>query len=173
MNNSNMLDRLGNEDYVFMFDGKEYRVYNSDIPIDGDDLSEEFIKQPSLYAYIALLEAKADNEVRHKKLELDEIESRVYDRFRSEAEINGSKLTEATINSRIKIHADVMKANRDLLNAQNDLSVLKALETSLRIRSDMLIRAGAYMIAEMNQTGMNLREKPSDKMKKVLEQANS
>lgn len=167
---SNPLDRLGDDVYTFVFEGKKCDVYpTKDIPIDDSNLSYEFSNQSSIYCYVALLSAKAENSVKICKMELEEAEATAYNIIRSEAEVRGVKLTEDAVKSRVVVNADVMGKKRKLVDNQGDLSILRALEDALKMRADMLIRLGMQAVAEWNQTGMNVKEDPAERIKRRLD----
>lgn len=159
-----VIARLGGESYTFKFGEREYKINPAeDLPINDADLSAEFSKQASLYAYVAILTAKADAEAKLAKVELEEEEARASQKVRAAFDAEDKKTTESMINSKVSVEPDVMAKKRILLRTQANHALLKALEESFKMRSEMLIRIGSMQQAEWNQIDRGDRIKGNGK----------
>lgn len=138
-----------------------------DIGIDGSVLSDEFAEQPTLYVYYAMLCARADANAKLAKIELEEIEAETDNKVREEAKQHGDRVTENSVKSRVTVDSQVKEAKRKYMNAQSIYTDLRTLEASFKMRADMLIRLGAQQRAEMDMTGMNMRE-PGESMREAV-----
>lgn len=177
MPDNNPISRLQGEKLVFEFGGTKYEVFpEKDLAIDDDNLSDEFSKQPSHYAYVAILVSKADSVVKMCKIELEEAQAKIYDAVRTAFEMEHKKATEATIESKVAINPDVMTCKRKLLKAQEDYSLLKSMEDAFRTRTDMLIQIGLRQRIEIENGELTIKSRkpskePGELMKAALAKA--
>jgi hypothetical protein len=167
-----IIARLG-DDFNFELEGQQSQILlEEDLTIDDLDLSSEFTKQPSLYAYYAILAAKADSVSRTAKLRLDEVRAREDSRIRMDFDQARIKSTEKKVEARLAVSEKVQEAERAVIEAKRMYAILKALENAFKMKADMLIRLGAMQRAELAQTDMNIKlQSPSERMKGAVDRS--
>ena len=145
-----------------------------DLKIDPMNINENFCSQPALYAYWATIAAQAKALVDKKKAELDraddylkktlvgELDAEV----RQQMEVDGEKITEGKVTNAIYKHTRYVEqqekiyALRDeLLNLQQQWTVLDIAKESMNQRKDMLISLGANLRQETTNTELALKAK--------------
>lgn len=151
------MDRL--QEHEFVYGGKSHNTdLRKDLPIFQDDLSDEFANQSVLYAYYAILAAKAEAAFKECKMKLVNAESRADAQVRQQLEENGVKITEARVRSGIMQDGVVMQVRETLMLAEKDSLIMRAIEAAFKMRADMLIRLGAMQRSEMSQINTNIKE---------------
>lgn len=123
------------------------------LPI-GQDLSSEFTKQPSLYAYIAVLAARAEAMWLESKRELDRIHAVIDKEVRKDLAFTDVKVTEAMVKAEIELRRGYHDALMDELDFREQHLIMQALTKAFEMRANMLISLGAHLRAEAQQTGM-------------------
>lgn len=118
------------------------------LQISEAELSDEFMNQPSTYAYFAALAEFAVADVEHKKLQFSVMEANLDSAKRIELK-DATKVTEAVIRSAIIRDAKYQVLSEELIEAQRQLGILKALVRALEQRKDMLIQLGSMKRQEM------------------------
>ena len=116
--------------------------------INEATLSDEFIKQPSTYAYFAALAEFAVADVEHKKLSFSVLEANLDTQKR--LELKETKVTEAVVRSAIIKDQKYQGASTELIEAERQLGILKALVKALEQRKDMLIQLGSMKRQELS-----------------------
>jgi hypothetical protein len=116
--------------------------------INEANLSSEFERQPSTYAYFAALMEFAVADVEHKKLAFSVMEANLDSVKRTELK-DQTKVTEAVIRSAIIKDQKYQLLSEELIEAQRQLGILKGLVKALEQRKDMLIQLGASKRQEM------------------------
>jgi len=140
---------LGEEDIILDLD--------SIVPL-SDDLTTEFSEQPALYAYVAMLAARAESTWLASKRLLDEEHARTDKEVRRDLMMDGDKVTEGRVNAEIKMRKGYLEAVDDELWFRQQYLIMRAIERSLDMRAQMLISLGAHLRAEAQQTGMLIRD---------------
>ena len=129
------------------------KVYDGTIKevlhINEATLTDEFIKQPSTYAYFAALAEYAVADVEHKKLAFSVLEANLDSQKRTELK-ETPKVTEAVIKSAIIKDRKYQVSAEELIEAERQLGILKSLVRALEQRKDMLIQLGSSKRQEIN-----------------------
>jgi hypothetical protein len=139
--------------------GKDFKGNLRDIvQIKEADLNEEFIKQPSLYAWFATLCEFASAEVETQKMTLSILRANLDAEKRTELAESGKKPTENMVNSAIIIDPKHQGAETALIEAKRQYGILKGIVKALEQRKDMLIQVGSTKRQELslNDFGINL-----------------
>ena len=131
--------------------GKEFKGNLREIvKITEADLTEEFIKQPSLYAWFATLCEFASAEVETKKMNLS-IDRANLDAEKRAALLSATKKpTEAMVGSAIDVDERYVTAQKALIEAKRQYGILKGIVKALEQRKDMLIQVGSTKRQELN-----------------------
>lgn len=137
-------------------DGVQELELDNLVPIEEDDLSEEFRTQPARYAYVAMLAAQAESLWMSAKHSTERIRAKADDEERADA--RGEKVTETMIANRVLLREDVEEAWDVEAAYRYQYLVLKAVVMSMDQRAQMLISLGAHLRAEADQTGMLIRD---------------
>ena len=144
-----------------------------ELSINVGNLSESFTDQTAKYAYWSSLTIQAKNKVERKKLELEVkedfvkktligiLDNRIRTRFKDE----GVKATETLVVNTIYTEPDyrqakeeIFKLKEELLDLQEEYSVLEGIREAFNQRKDMLISLGAHVSAEMINEGLHQKE---------------
>ena len=140
------------------------------VGINEGNLTEEFINQPSLYAWFAVLSEIASAEVETKKFETSVLRANLDGEKRkelseqSQKEIEGKKkdgkVTEAMVESAIITDRRYMLCTQELAELQRQLGILKSMVRALEQRKDCLIQIGSMKRQEMVMTdfGIDLKK---------------
>lgn len=137
------------------------------VPIDMENLSQEFADQPSNYAYVATLAAQAEGAWLDAKRLLELEEAEADNRARIYLSSGNDKVTEGMVHSRVirdKSYQDMAQAE---VQARALHLLMKAIVNAMDQRGEMLISLGAHARSEMNQTGMHI---DTDDLKSRLSQ---
>lgn len=137
--------------------GTEVLELDSIVPIT-ENLSEEFARQPSLYAYIAMMTANIEALWAAAKAGSERTRARADQDIRAKAKRADEKVTEAMVANRIILDKDVIEAEEIEAAYRYQYLVLRALTSSMDQRAQMLISLGAHLRAESEQTGMLVRD---------------
>lgn len=132
--------------------------------IDIDQLSNEFSKQASLYAYFAALTVRAEDALFRAENFKDKTYATAELYYREDAENNNRKITEAAVKSMVMTDAEYQDAVMAESSARYDLKAIKMIVTALEQRAEMLISLGAHVRAELDMTGMNIRSAKNDEI---------
>jgi len=127
-----------------VFDGTLREV----MQINDATLNDEFIKQPSTYAYFAALSEFAVADVEQKKLAFSVLEANLDAQKR--LELKETKVTEAVIKSAIVRDKRYQMMAEELIEAERQLGILKSFVKALEQRKDMLIQLGASKRQEIS-----------------------
>jgi len=140
-------------------DGQEVDIdLQTILPVDENNLSEEFANQASLYAYVAMLSARAEA----TNLDARDAKERVYaqmdKRMRLNFKAHRESVTEAKVKAAVLTSTQYQDACEYLINCRETMLTLKALVTAMEQRASMLQSLGAHVRHEAEQTGMVIRE---------------
>jgi len=131
--------------------------------IDENDLTAEFSKQASLYAYFAVLSAKAEFDAGLVGMSKAQEQAKADEAFRAELDREGRKYTEAVIKAMVTTDEECTKLAESELGFELDHNLLKAVCKAMEMRADMLISLGSHLRHELSMGGMNIREKGYEK----------
>lgn len=138
---------------------KEYDVAEL-LEIDENNLSTEFAQQAAVFGYFATAQAAAEDVAERRKIEKEREYAKADEYWRAWHDKREKKYTETVIRSTVIRDDDYIKAETYYNNAAHDANMLKLIVRALGQRADMLISLGAHLRAEMEMTGMNIRQKP-------------
>ena len=134
--------------------------FKSSIEINEGDLNTEFKQQASLYAYFATAEATAKSNVMAAKLRLEVVDAELTKKIRAELSEGAAKApTEKAIQSEVILSEQYQAAQKYLIDASKNADIAKGVKEAFGQRKDMLIQLGSAKRQEVDQIGMNLREK--------------
>jgi len=138
--------------------------------IDETNLTKEYAKQASLYAYYGTLYNQADRSLMEHEAKKDSTYAELDLSYRDE--LKDEKTTEGRIKSMVLTDNGYKKELIRLEYATYRKNVLRTIMDALKMRADMMISMGAHLRAEYDQTGMNVRYDSSmDKAKEILHKA--
>jgi len=118
-------------------------------------LTDEFIRQPSTYAWFATLAEMASAEVENKKIALAVMKANLDGIKRKELELEvkkndpKGKVTEAMVEAAILQDKKYQVSQDELIDTGRQLGILKAMVKALEQRKDMLIQLGSTKRQEM------------------------
>ena len=139
--------------------GKEFEGNLRDIvKINEAILTDEFIKQPSLYAWFATLLEYASAEMETQKMNLSILRANLDAEKRTVLVNEGKKATESMVESAIEVDERAIQAQKNLIESSRQYGILRAIVRALEQRKDMLIQVGSMKRQEMVLTdfGVNL-----------------
>ncbi len=131
---------------------------NDLVPISIEDLSQEFTDQPSLYAYIAMLSARAEGCWIDAKTHLERVYATSDKAVRRNLLSGDAKVTEAMVKAGVIGCDDYQEAQEYELTCHEQYLIMKGLTKAMDQRAQMLISLGAHLRAEADQTGMLIRD---------------
>lgn len=120
-----------------------------DVAIDQNDLSGEFAKHASLYAYYASLARRAEYEADKLGHQEDLVYAKLDTDIRKKAAAENEKLTEAAIKNRILLDSRHQAIVQRKLDAELVANLAKEAAESFKQRRDMLIQMGSDAREEM------------------------
>lgn len=127
--------------------------------IDDEDLSKEMAQQASIYGYFSVLATIAEDVSNKASFAVQTDEAGADLNYRDEYGKTGTKFTEATIRATIMSdEAHIQKMEVELVT-KYDFKLLKSIVATLDQRANMLISLAAWKRHELEQTGMNVRER--------------
>lgn len=124
-----------------------------DLRYDKGDLEQVWSKQAELFFKYGVKSALAEEIASKAKGELDSLEAKLYESLRIEKEHSGYKWTEATINSKIKIHPTYIEKLQQVLMLRRDADIYKSAMEAFRHRRDMVVQSSKAAILEFEQLG--------------------
>ena len=127
------------------------------VPIT-DDLTLEFQRQPSLYAYISVLAARAEACWLDSKRELDRTYASMDKDVRRDLALAPGKVTEAMVEAEIKLRKGYNQAQIYELDCREQHLVMQAITRAMEMRAQMLMSLGAHLREEARQTGMYIKD---------------
>jgi urease accessory protein UreF len=100
--------------------------YMQDLTIDKDQLDEEWLKQPSIFMLYAEQAALAEDARDRAKRAAEVIAAKADQEIREKAALEGEKLTEAKVATRVATHPEVEEAERRVLETNKNAKILGA-----------------------------------------------
>jgi len=143
--------------------GKEKILVDLDklFDIDETNLTKEYAKQASTYAYYGSLYNIADKSVMEMDAKKDSTYAELDLAYRDE--LKDDKPTEGRIKSMVLTDEGYSEVLDKYSNAVHRRNTLRTLMDALKMRADMMISMGAHLRYEYDQTGMNIRYETSVK----------
>ena len=111
--------------------------------VNDTTLDEAFRNQSALRAYYGAMAANADMAAAKAKARFEILEAALYKKYRDTAAETGTKVTEKSLESQVKIDKEWSKAKGAYITAQCEADIARAFVSSLIDRRDMLIQLGA------------------------------
>ena len=142
-------------------------AFSTEVAINEGDLNTEFKEQASKYAGFATAEANAKARVLTAKLRLEVVDSQMTKQIRERLVKEGVKATEKMISSEVITTKEYQVAQNNLIEAQRAADIARGVKEAFQQRKDMLIQLGSSKRQEIDQIGMNLKEKALATMKKA------
>lgn len=146
------------------------KVFNllDELAVSEETLNEDFSDQASKYAWWSVVAESAKGLRDELEVEVDVAESRADRKVREDLEMEGTKITESLVKSRIKLDEDYLSALRAYNASKRNAAVLERLLRSFEHRKEMLISFGAHLRNEQNNnnTLRSLESKVKDVMVK-------
>lgn len=127
------------------------------IPISGD-LSEEFTRQPSLYAYVATLAARVEAEWLDSKTSRERVYASTDKEVRKDLRLSEIKATEPLVKAEVLLRRGYVEAQDYEIECREQFLIMQAIVRTLDMRAQMLISLGAHLRAEAEQTGMLIKD---------------
>lgn len=119
------------------------------LQINEATLTDEFIKQPSTFAYFAALSEYAVADVEHKKLAFSVLKANLDGEKRLSLAKVG-KVTESMVDSAIILDKRYQMMQEEVIEAERQLGILKSLVKALDQRCTMLVQLGAGKRQELS-----------------------
>lgn len=137
--------------------GKEKKIIDLDelFDIDETNLTKEYAKQASTYAYYGTLYNIADRSVMEMDAKKDSTYAEIELAYRDE--LKEDKPTEGRIKSMVLTDEGYAEVLGKYAFAVYRKNTLKTIMDALKMRADMMISMGAHLRAEYDQTGMNMK----------------
>lgn len=141
------------EGTLLLTDGKATN-YNDLLVIDETNLSAEFASHAAWLGYIGVLTAEAEAEYEKAKLEADQLEAETDAKARVSFNRSNVKATEAMVKAYVLMDDDYTSALDSKIEKLKTYKTLKALETAMKEKGNMLVSLGATMRQEMDMTNL-------------------
>ncbi len=132
--------------------------YMDDLKVSESDINEVLKTQPERFVFWAQMEFLARMIVEKWKMELEKTEAQVYLQFREEAASHGEKVTEKTLEAKLRLSPTIDAVRQRYLQARLQYERLKAVTEAFRQRKDMIMSLAANLREEMD-TSLTLKEK--------------
>jgi len=132
--------------------------YMEDLRISEGNINEVLKTQPERFAFWSQMEFLARMIAEKWKMELERTEAQVYLQFREEASLNGEKITEKTLEAKMRLSPEIDSVRQRYLQAKLQYERLRAVAEAFRQRKDMIMSLAANLREEMDSS-LSLREK--------------
>ncbi len=139
-------------------DAGEIELHLNELVPISEDLSQEFTDQPSLYAYIAMLAARAEACWLDAKVDKERVYATTDKAVRRSLSASGDKVTEPMVKAGILGRKKYREAIEYEIQCHEQHLIMKALTKAMDQRAQMLISLGAHLRAEADQAGMLIRD---------------
>jgi hypothetical protein len=136
------------------------------VPIDESNLSLEFARHATKYAYIAMLSSKAEAMWLCAKESRERAEKQMISDLKA-----AQKITDTTAEAMAELSAAEFRDYE--LSCKSQHLLLKAVVDAMNARKDMLISLGAHLRAEQDMTGSFIRRDAGQEAKSMLESIRS
>jgi len=137
--------------------GKDFKGNLREIvQINEAMLTDEFIKQPSIYAWFATLLEFASAEVETQKMNLNILRANLDSSKRLAFLAENKKATETMVSSAIEVDETYQEAQRTLIESERQQGILKAIVRALDQRCTMLVQIGSTKRQEMAMTDFGI-----------------
>lgn len=139
----------------FTVDGQSYELSTQvELVIDRDDLDCEMGKQAALFAWYGVMRERARYERMLKEAEIEELEAQIEDDLRMKLDdkkmMDGRKMTEDAISSKIRVDPRLSIARRQLRKTDQNEKMLDMFVSAMAQRKDMLVALARSRHLEMS-----------------------
>lgn len=124
-----------------------------ELSVSEETLSQDYMEQAGKYAWWAVLAESAKAQRDKKEIDMDKAEAEADKRVRKELELDGVKITESLVKSRIKLDSEYLEAVDAYNKAKKNAAVLDKLVRAFDHRKEMLISLGAQLREEKGNVG--------------------
>src|SRR5690606_11901235 len=139
---------LENESFIPVL--PDYDEFKEKLEIDRTDLENTLDEQPQLFEAVSFRVAQANHQRDQRELIMDELYAKLDQQIREEAAANETKITEAAIANKIKLHPDMQTAQRMYLQAKAEAEMWTGLQQSYSQRSYALRDIVAIALKQMS-----------------------
>lgn len=139
-------------------DAPDVQLDLDDLMPIGPDLSDEFTRQPSIYAYVATLAARAEALWIEVKRDLEQLYAETDKEVRLDLIQSNEKVTEDKVKAEVKLRRGYHEALMEELEYREQHLIMQALVRAFEMRAQMLQSLGAHLRAEAQQTGMTISD---------------
>lgn len=119
--------------------------YEEELRLNEETINEDLKKQPSLYAFYAVLSEKAHAELNESKLALEVHEAVLDSQIRKQSD---KKPTEKQIQAQILLEPSYQEARMDVIRATKQLGILKGIKDAFNHRKEAVIALASNMRAQ-------------------------
>lgn len=134
----------------------------SELSIDRKNINDNMARQPSQYAWFAVLHALANDAYERLKAEKKSLYAEKDNKIRARAAKNGDKTTENGIAQAIELDPDYVDLSNRILEAKLNVDLLQSALIAFQQRKDMLVSIASNMRAEMDTDLTVMKEKAKD-----------
>lgn len=143
---------------VVTIGGKRFSITDL-FHIDEVDLDKEFRDQAAWFAFFAKELAEVDYQVARAKAIKDKVYAECDLDYRADYDSEGTKYTEAIIRSEVMLDKAYNEARGYEMEMQKQYGILKSIVNALDQRASMLISLGAHRRAELDMTGLHIKDR--------------
>lgn len=143
------------------------------LEIDQTAMADEFANQAARYAYFAVLEAEASYQLSEAERRLKVAEADAFISYKHSEEYipPGSRtVTDELARQLVDLDGKVRAIKETMSNADYEYRLMRALATAFHQRADMLQSLGVMLRAEMDMTGMAVKEDVGDRLRRAVEE---
>ncbi|HHB6988740.1 hypothetical protein [Klebsiella pneumoniae] len=133
-----------------------------DIRLDTHDLDAVWRRQPELVAIYGFKQVEAESAANAAKRDLESIEARLYSTTRADLSFDGVKISESTIEAKIKSSPAYLSARQKYDDAKYLAEFYKQVVNALGHRRDMIVQASKKAISEYERTGVERFNAPKN-----------
>lgn len=126
---------------------------SEELAITEATLTEDYMEQAGKYAWWATLAESAKAHRDKKEIDRDKAEARADKRVRKELELDGMKITESLVKSRIKLDDEYLEAVAEYNKAKKNATILEKISRAFDHRKEMLISVGAQLREDKGNSG--------------------
>lgn len=124
-----------------------------DLTFDRSDLNAVWENQPRLLMIYGAKLANAEKEMADAKRNLDLIESKLYSQIRAKISFDGARISESTIESKVKSDLNYTAARQRYDEAKYVADLYKHAVSAFNHRRDMIVQASKLAIIEIERLG--------------------
>lgn len=143
---------------LLLYDGK-VTSYSDLLVIDEANLAAEYSRQAAWLGYIGVLTAEAEADYEKAKLDSETLYAETDARIRLDLAAKGVKITEDLVKSRVLLDDEYVAALNAKIESLKSFKMMKALETGMKEKGNMLVSLGATVRQEMDMTTLVSRIK--------------